>query len=478
MKKNIPNYKRDKYIFISNLSEVTANKLYDLTFKRDGYLLSEYYTNAKSIDLAKYVKKRRNLLISDNGNFSRMKKIAKKFEKKGNAILNKAINEVDDYGKIDDSTLNERSDLIKSIYDTCSSVSKTIDSNKIIEKQLLINPDYIIGLEDYNITVIMMCGLLHPVFKPEHFEIKKHQLASVNLFNKQVKGDYGYNEQLKEVNNYLVLHSYDYKSAYQAAEVAKKSSADGYAISFGGPMKSRRWITSLNIGEETLQFQEKLPEAYLIAAAISKGTNDAMRNDLPLHILGVGTPILVALIGCLFNKSRAISIDSTAPFKDAYAGKIYGSKHAFIKMDMNKVAAYQLRNNTPYTSITPFFKEFESQFPSNWTAIRKELNITSESEIKNIINDLKQNQELVEKYIPFFTKLRAGNDELIEKLRISRSGHNFWILNNICKSIRIRMDDDLKLQKWAKYQVDRYSKVGSRKWVIAIKKCYELSKVL
>ncbi|CAM3936429.1 MULTISPECIES: hypothetical protein [Flavobacterium] len=477
MKKEIPYYKRDKYIFISNLNDVTANEQEPLSLKREGYLLSEYYSSKSNEELANYVKIKNNLLISDNGNFSKMKAISKLFEKKGFAILNKAINEESEIGNVSEFVLNERLELIKLIEIECKKSMATTNFNTILENQVYIKPDYIICFEDFNIPVLMMCGLMHPVFKPKALDVKNYQLQTSEIFNKQIKGDFGQIDSLSQINKFKVLHSYDFNSAVQSVEVANKSKANGYAISFGGPMKSKRWITSLNMGEKEITFKEKLPEPYLISTAISLGVNKKLDNKTPVHILGVGTPILIALFGYLFNNSKAISIDSTAPFKDAYAGTLYGSKSAFLKMDMYKVAANCLIENKAYKSSTPFFKRFEKQFPSNWSNLRTELKINKNSSIKSVANLLIENPSLVEKYIPFFSKMRSGNDEMINILRTSRAGHNYWVLRKICISVRNRMNDPIKLEKWTEYQVNRYIKVTSEKWGLAVLESFRIAKL-
>ncbi len=473
----IPKFKRDKYIFISNLKDVTANPDYPITMRRDGYLLSSQYTNRSLEALAKLVKARRNLLVSDNGNFTRMKSITSRFSLRGEAILALAIEEVKKDDKVKHETLEQRVDLILEVEKACAQELAEMDFEAIIRKQLSINPDYMIAMEDLTIPVMMMLGLMHPVFEPSANNVSKHQNNSIELYKTQSSGKMGSADGLSEVAKFHVLHAYDYASAFQGAkEIRKKLSPEGIAISYGGPMKSRRWVTSLKFGDKVETFKEKLPEPYLAATALTLGAAKGLESGVPVHILGVGTPILIAMISTLLPESSAISIDSTAPFKDANVGTLYGSKSAFIKMDQYKVAAYSLINNSPFTSRTPFFKQFEHDFPSNWDALRAELGVTTNSKIKDIASILKKETELTEKYIPFFSKMRSGKDEMMKRLRMDRAGHNFWILRNICVSVRDRMDDNDDLNKWIEYQVSRYCSVANRKWAEAVKHCFELSK--
>ena len=461
-------HKRDSYTFISNLNDTTANRELTTSLKRDGYLLSEYYTNDKFEALAKWVKQRRNLLVSDNGNFSRMKKIAETFTDEGKALLEKAKND-----GISDLILLERKTLIIKIADHCKTELSKQDKPAIIQTQLKINPDYMIALEDLTVPVIMLCGLFDPIFSPQADEIKDYQKISVDLYKSQKNGDFGSKAELENVRKFHVLHAYDFSSAEQAASHINTLKPDGVAVSFGGAMKSKRWIENWNLGDRNIAFTEKLPEMYLAAASICLGYSKGNPLDTPIHILGVGSPILIALLGLMFHKSRAISIDSTAPFKDAFQSKIYGSRFGFLKMDMYKVAAYALINNEPYSTHTPFFKEFEAAFPHNWEKLRTELGVTSATPVKDLTELLETEIQLVEQHIPFFLKMRAGNDPLIKHLRIARAGHNYWILNRICHAIRTRQGDFDKLSDWTNFQVKRYKKIAHPRWAKTLEVIYE-----
>ena len=472
----IPRYKRDQFIFISNLKTITANPNHPITLKRDGYLLSEQFSNTTMVKLAHWVKKRRNLLVSDNGNFTRMKAIASNFDEAGKTLLDLAQTELINQGEISIATVKARESLAVEITETCKNTLKILDLGRVIERQIEINPDYLIGLEDFTIPVLMMCGLMHPIFEPVAESVKTFQEKTNSLYSDQAAGKFGHKKDMDKTAKFLVLHAYDYNSAFQGAKQLPALNPDGVAISYGGPLRSRRFISSLNFADNIERFSEKLPEPYLVATALTMGAVNALKSDIPLHILGVGSPILIALIGQLLHRSKAVSIDSTAPFKDSNVGTLYGSRDALLKMDMYKVAAHSLINNKAYSSSTPYFKRFENDFPHNWPALRAELGVTSATRVKDLAKQLKSERILVETHIPFFSRMRSGNDVMINQLRIDRAGHNFWILRNICVSVRKRMNDHKEIEKWMQYQVDRYKSVANKKWSKAVEVALELSK--
>jgi hypothetical protein len=472
----LPKYKRDQFTFISNLSDYTANDAFPNTYKRDGYLLSEHYTNNKTTELAEKVRRRRNLLISDNGNYSRMKAVAKIYEKEGGLLLQQAQDEEKKRGEISKETRAARMVLVTKIAQSCQEKVLITDYNEVIEKQLSIQPHYMIGMEDLTIPVLMLCNLMHPVFAPNPNHIINYQNNTLDYFKKQQSGEYGAKTALEDVAKFLVLHAYDYASAFQAGKNSLSTSKDGIAISYGGAMHSRRWINSLNFGKREVKFDEKLPEAYLIAQSLTLGVVNGHPTDIPYHILGVGTPILIALIGYQLRHSRAVSIDSTAPFKDAFIGKLYGSKHAYIKMDMFKLVAYNLINNKTFYSSSPFYKSFAQKYEHDWVGLRKKLGIKPNYSVKELTVLLKQRGDLLEAYLPFFTPITGSLERgFLQDLRIARAGYNYWELKKICSNVKKRRGNKPLFKKWIENQVERYTRVASYKWAKTVEQTYELT---
>ncbi len=461
----IPKYKRDAFTFISNLNETTASIEQPETLKRNGYLLSEYYSDDVYISLAKFVRGRRNLLISDNGNFSRMKDVAKPFQIRGEQLLEEAKDDDADFSVIN----QKRTDLILEIRNACKEAFALQDQSQIIENQLVIRPHYLIGLEDLTIPVIMLSGLLEPVFRPDPIEIKAYQKNTFKLYKEQCSGQFGHLEKLKETIKFCVLHSYDFKSAFQGAQNANEIEKEGVAISYGGAVSSRRWITEWNLGDETITLPKNLPEMYLLIASISLGYLKGTENKkLPVHILGVGSPIIIALLGLLFQSSNAVSIDSTAPFKDAYQNKVYGSKFGLLKLDMFKMAAYALIDDIPYDEKTPFYTSFVAKYPHNWTKMREELGVNSSTSPKKLADTIEERQDLVLKYIPFFLRLKTSDNPIFNDLRLARSGHNYWIIHKICAKVKSFKHNKGKLEKWFGEEVAKYKKVADKNWAMAL----------
>jgi hypothetical protein len=471
----VPVYKRDAFTFVSNLGPVTADRGNPDTLIRDGYLLSERYTTNANLQLAAWARSRRKLLISDNGNWTRMSSLARPFEPRGSEILRKANLEVDATGEVTPATRAERDALIAEVAQACSSAVAELNFSQIIETQLRMTPVYMIGLEDFTIPVITMLGLMGPVFSPDAREVAEFQRRTATLFTRQIEGEFGFLRELSRVAMLLVVHAYDYNSALAGAQAARVIPKDGLAISYGAPMSSRRWITELAIGEVVEDLGESLPESYLAAHALTIGVANGHGDDTPIHILGVGTPILIMMIGFLLKHSRAVSIDSSAPMKDAFDGRIYGSRQAYLKMRMYRVAAIALIDDNPYESTTPFFRAFEARHPSDWPKLRRELGVTAATNPGELERTLESSQDLVRRHIPFFTRLTSSNDPFFWDLRVSRAGHNYCVLREIVDHVRRRKNNWPALKAWTEREIARYVATADPKWARAVQKSFELT---
>lgn len=458
-----------KFTYCTNHSDPILAKLAIYPRIVEAALISERYSTKGNLRKIAGANSSGCLVISDNGNFSRMSKVARRFAARGKSLLKLAEKAFAENGKIGDELHMKKELLLEEITTACQIELEKTPLEKIVTKQMSCSPDYLIGLEDFVIPVATMVGLFRPVFESDPMRILTFQQNTLDLYMKQKAGYYGFEEELELVRKYLVLHSYDYASAMQGAKNCLTNDVEGIAISFGGPMATRTYLSEIQIGAELRKFSEKLPESYLIAIAIIAGATKGFRTKkVPIHILGLGSPILIVLLGYFLRKSLAVSIDATSTFKDADDGKIYSMEPAFMKLDMYKVAAYGLVDNKPYSILNPFFVEFESRYPSDWAGIRKELNVTNDTDPRQLAKDLKASPALLEKYIPYFTPMRKGRDPLIKAVKTARGGSNYWVLKQICEQVRALDGDQVALKNWVSLQAAKYASIASPKWSKAV----------
>lgn len=464
-------FNRDRFVFVSNLKDVTCDPARSLTHLRDAYLLSERYTSAKALELAKFAKGRKNTLFSDNGNFSRMRRIAKGFEGEGAALLGK----VSAHG-LTDELRGKRASLWNRVVQACEDEMARQDYRRIVRRQLRMQPDAMIGLEDFVIPVLQMTGLLQPELTPRTRDIERFQRKTKSLFLEQVRGGLTQVALPDGVVPYLVLHAYSYASAAQGArELRKSKDIEAIAISYGATMRSQQWIRELSLGRKKAKFSEKLPEKYLLSQALTQGAIDGVGRKVRVHLLGVGSPIMVVLSALFLPRTAGVSFDSTAPFMDADDGVIYGSRQAFLKMKMYKVAAALLIEGNAYESRQPFWREFDRQHPSDWRGLRRTLGISADTDPKQIEKRLRSEQDLVRRYIPYFTRMKGGRDPFFEDLRVARSGSNYWVIKEVIDAVRRRLGNAASLRKWVEGECVRYERVAHPKWAMAVRETKKLT---
>jgi hypothetical protein len=466
-------FNRDRFVFVSNLKDVSCDPVRPLTHLRDAYLLSERYTSAKALQLAKFAKGRKNTLFSDNGNFSRMRRIARRFEQEGEALLAMVSEE-----GLTTELRQKRTSLWEGVVRACEDEMASLDHGRIVARQLKMQPHAMIGLEDFAIPVLQMTGLLRPELAPRTRDVARFQRKTKVLFLKEVRGGLPQVALPDGVVPYLVLHAYHYSSAAQAGRALRgRDEVQAIAISYGATMRSNRWISKVRMGRTVVNFTEKLPEKYVVSQVLTRGALDGVRRKVRLHLLGVWSPIMVVLSALFLPRTLGVSLDSTAPLMDAGDGVIYGSRHAYLKMKRYKLAAAVLVEGTSYDSRQPFWLDFDRKYPSDWHALRRTLRVVSTSEPRSIEAALESDQVLVRRYIPYFSRMKGGRDPFFKDLRIARSGSNYWVLKEVVDAVRRRMERPAALRRWIRTECERYERVAHPKWALAVNEAAKVANI-
>ena len=469
-------YKRDRFVFVSNLGSITCHADYPETFSRDAYLLSAHYSSKRLVKLAKTARSRRNLIFSDNGNFSLMKKVARGFLDQSRLLIDD-IKQSRKQGAGFTTALKKRySTLWDAIELRCQQAMLDQNKSDILSTQKLANPHLMIGFEDITIAVLSICGLLDESLDVQYAQIKKHHENNLSIHANQLAGDYGEIETANSV--FYVIHSYDYHSAHQGALLARRNTeVSSLAVSYGAPMQSRKWRdTFIGSNNKTITLEKKVPESYVLAQLQTRAVLDAYKGKKPrLHILGSGSPIMMVLSALFVSETNGLSVDSSAPLKDAFDGRIYGSRAAYMKMKRLKLAAILLLQEDAYASKNIFFKAFEKHHPADWPGLYKQLQLHSGMTSREVIKLLEKNEDLVKKYIPFFAIIKGTKDPFYLDLAIARTGTNFAVLQEITERIKRRIDHPEKMISWVEKELLRYKNAANKHWARATEVAYALS---
>ncbi len=450
--------------FRSKVRTVLVSKAYSSSFTSGKYQSSEF-----------------DFVLSDNGNFTSLNAIAKKHLPQSIAIEKIAAEEFEKRKKLSTKTLNKRIALNKTIISACNKELAAIDYKKVTSKQLAIAPHAIIGAEDTTIPVLQICGAFKPIYKNCFPNLTPFQNNTIKLYSAQQKGKYGNKDLLDDIKKYIVVHAYDYNTITKAIQNIKKNSPEAVAISLGGPLECKGSLNSIIINNKTITFTEPHPESYVLTIAYLLAIKNNVSKNIPIHILGLGSPILILLAAYIFKSFKTVTIDSTATSKDVEVNIIYGNKNGLFKMNAFNLAAYHIVYNKSFKGISPYFNHFEKQFPSNWKALRKKFeSITSNKKLSKkdqvsiIRKMLEANPTVFKNTVPFFLPLKYADKKLKKPLRIARCFENYWVNVKLCNDIN-KVKGTNQFRKFTLNEVTKFAKYGSKDYVEAIN---ELIKII
>jgi|GEM_PF-1366374 len=471
------------YIYCTNVTDPFFKTVTEFEKQLDGILASSKFTSPTlQARLSQQIEERPLFLISDNGNYGLMKRVAKPFKNRAKKLVKQALQEIENFGNLLPETELLIELLVHEVEFSCVAIFNETDKVELIEDQLLIEPDMMVGLEDLRLAVLSILGLMQPAFQSVYNRALAYQKATKAIYTQQRNGKFlrrGNKAALDATKVYTVIHCMDYDTAFKGAKLyARKRKVDGVCLSLAGIMLNLSFIEGIEIGKRKFDFGRKLPAAYIKCVSLMLGLHKGLpTKNWPVHILGSGSPILLLILGLFTRHFKQITIDATSTFKDSDVGIIYGNKQAYLKMNMYKVAAYSLINNSPYESASPYFKAFEEKYPSDWPALRLAMGVTEQDSVRKLAKRLKENQDLVRQYIPYFSSIKGGGEQ-VKFLRFCRAGSNYLVLKALCDQISSFEDNPEGLKAWVEAEVMRYvnAKGVHKMWVAALQKAYDILK--
>lgn len=441
-------------------------------------LVSEKY--AASFQNGNYASSDFDFVLSDNGNFTRLNAIAKQYLQQSITLEKTALAELSKNNKLSDTTIKARKELNHTIIEACRKEFALVDYTKITTKQVAMHPHAIIGAEDTTIPILQICGAFKPIYKNCFPGLLPFQKNTIKLYTAQQKGKYGSLDYLNNIHKYIVVHAYDYKSIEKAVITIKKSSPEAIAISLGGPLACKGTLKEIQIANKKITFTEPHPESYVLCILYLLAIRDNTPRDMPIHILGLGSPILILLSAYIFKDFKFITVDSTATSKDAEVNMIYGNKTGLLKMNSFKLAAYNIVYNKRFKGISPYYNYFEKKYPSDWATLRKEFEsvlknklIKKEEQVSIIRKELESNPKLFKNTVPFFLPIRLADKKLKTELRIARCFENYWVNVKLCNQMN-EIKTKNKFKTHTINEVNKFAKFGSTDYVKAINELMKL----
>jgi hypothetical protein len=424
------------YRFVVNLrSDTFAEPFRDL-IPTPAYLLSADHATPAMRGLAGGVRAQDLDLFADNGNFNLIGQTAAVFGDRAGEVLQKVrsaeggLGHRARRGELPAPLRNEATDLAWEVRRFARDLSGEGDGARDI--QLELDPSHLIGVED----ISMACWLAMNL-EPTYLDIDR---GDYRRQNESVVRNTG--ARLRDLpqrlarNYYPVASAVDYNTAFDAGRAFGRAGLHRAAMGFGAYMADDHYTDHAYIGLRRLDLAEPMPQRYLRTALAATGfwagyRGETGRAPYGFHFLGLGAPIVMALVALAAWGSRDLTFDATSPIRDAGEGTLYLTRPTYLKV-RTRSAAERLTSSPDETWACPcpFCKRFVRAHPYDYPEGRRRWEATGRSTVEAA--DLRPGGALYEAY-PLLSEPDPGDLRL--EVNLARSGHNHWALEGITEEL-------------------------------------------
>jgi hypothetical protein len=195
------------------------------------------------------------------------------------------------------------------------------------------------------------------------------------------------------------------------------------------------------------------------------------RGDLPrFHGLGAGAPIALPLLALAAYGSPLLSVDSTAPEKNASMGKLFVNKPAPMTVSVAGVAQALIDERQAWDCPCPFCRQLQIDLPFDLTAARA---FYRDRIAPRAIEDHDlESDDGIGRYLSFCWEPRTGS---IRKLIArARTNHSHWAIAGISQAIRAHLGSYEELRGWVGDQCAAYCETTTPVYAVQMQECLRL----
>lgn len=243
------------------------------------------------------------------------------------------------------------------------------------------------------------------------------------------------------------------------------------AIGFGALMADRRFGSRVVVNHRALPLPGNLPASYIGGVVVLRAFLDAYRRRAGgppnrLHLLGLGSPIMIGLAALICRDVPLVTVDATSPIRDASFGTLYSNRPTLLKLNPNQVAAKILsdRRRAGWTCTCGSCRAFHAQFPQDVVAARREWQrLGSPTDLALHLVE----GTVIGDSLPLLALSRTGGSRG-PSARSTRLGHNHWSLTRLCADLTWHLGNRT-LEAYMVEVIEAYTKSASPVYADAVR---------
>lgn len=275
------------------------------------------------------------------------------------------------------------------------------------------------------------------------------------------------------------LHALDYDSAVLAGSVAAAAGLEGVSLGFMGAMTDRNYVDFRVEQGQLIKLPRSVPRSYLrvveSTAGLIEGYRQAGKPRPALHALGVGTPILVPLLGLMSGGEPYFAMDSTSPIVDGWSSptiSLYVDEPAPFKYKAYKIAGAWIRGERGWDCQCFDCQAFHAAHPPRVAEARRWWEREGRPKIRK---EMLERDGALSTFLPLLAY--PADDALRREASLARVGHNHGVLRRLERAVRDRADDPQALDRWVGALVNEYRSASrSPAWAAAVEIAYRLAR--
>ncbi len=416
-------------------------------------------------------------VVADNGNFDDIGRIARALAPRAARLHEKVQARARALGRgvREGELAPELRDAYRALAAQARSQSRDATSEReaVLARQRAFAPTKLIGAEDITMAVWLALNI-----EPGYVQLPRRDYKRINqaVARAAAHEQEALSPQLAR-GYYAVASAVDHDSALDAGRVFAAAGLQRVAMGFGAYMADDNYSDCVRIDGRRLELPRRMANRYLRTALVARGFWTGYREvagaaPRAFHFLGLGAPIMMALVALAGWDTPLLTYDATSPVRDAVEGTMYLTRPAPLKVRTRHLALQLVSGaRTAWACPCPFCAAFVAQHPFDLDAGRAWFAAHPGQE--PAAADLRPGGALF-RALPLLAEPAGG--ELRRAVSFARMGHNHWALRETTRHLNASSGRRARLDAHVRGLVQRYERAtNSPAFAAAVRFGYELA---